>query len=164
MFKPLLIAMLVAAQLSTGSGVSAYVCIGDDGWFRIDAGAESCSACRSVCCTKANLPARDTAQSCCRHPGERKAESAQSEVSAVEASGSCDCTHIPVMVSSEQSAKAVRNLISCELEDSSSSLACQPTIGDIFRPAVDRLGLHRSRFLQTPDFSLVVVSSVVLRC
>jgi hypothetical protein len=75
----------------------------------------------------------------------------------------CDCVHIPIVASSDQPARALRNTTTLEFEQLSLLVAQAPSIGlgclTLSRPSVpicDVCGV--------PDFTLTVISTVIIRC
>jgi hypothetical protein len=159
MAKPLLILMLLTAQLLTGSSVSVYLCIASDGSLRTDTGPDSCTSCQDTCSDSACGAL--TAE---RHGSERQGRNRllqTCEVPALETP--CDCVHIPIVTSSDQPARTAQSSITLEFEQLSSLVAPVSSIGlgclSLSRPNVlycDVCGVH--------DFTLTVISTVIIRC
>lgn len=165
MIKSLLILMLMTTQLLAGSGVSVYLCIGSDGSYRIDAGRDSCTSCKVTCGAGCNPCSDDSAGQhdglpCGTHGNDRLLQQAI-ETLAVEES--CDCTHIPIMTSSDQPTRAARTSITVDLERFSSLVAQAPGIGLAYLP-VPQSSFHCCDTSTVPDFTLTVVSTVIIRC
>lgn len=160
MAKWSLILMLMTTQLLAGSCDSIYLCIGSDGTYRIDGGPDACSTCQVTCeasCTACSGVERLGDSPCSTHLGERNCRSAVEKLEE-----SCDCTHIPVVLSSDQPARTVRSSVAVELE--LSSLVVQPpAIGLIYLPVLSSR-LCSDCTSAIPSFSLTVVSTVVIRC
>ncbi|MFO0903703.1 MAG: hypothetical protein U0939_11925 [Pirellulales bacterium] len=165
MAKSLLILMLMTTQLLAGSGDSVYLCIGSDGSYRIDAGRDSCTSCDVTCgadcCADSNdsIGQRDGLP-CGTHGNNRRFQQAIETLAAEE---SCDCTHIPIMTSSDQPTRAARASITVDVERLSLLVAQPSSIGLACLPAPPS-SLHRWVNSAIPDFALAVISTVIIRC
>lgn len=165
MVKSLLILMLVMTQLLAGSGDSVYLCIGNDGSYSIHAESAPCApgqvTCGSGChsCNDAS-PGQQERSPCGNHPGDRAVFQTGDPLVLA---GTCDCTHIPVVMASDQPTRTTRNSIAVDFEWLSSLLAQAPTI-DIAYQSVLQLTFHCYDTSTVPDFTLTVVSTVVIRC
>lgn len=162
MTKALLALMLMTAQFLGGTAASVYLCIGEDGTFGFHTDGS--------CCTEGSEYLTVVA-GCCRdcepaghhHVGgmcgaDSTALPAASDRSAEDG---CGCSHIPVVVATEQPAGIFRAswLGECSL--------LFATWVPEFVPAclfARSLTMDRSVAAVTPNFRLVVVSTVVIRC
>jgi len=165
MAKSLLILMLVTTQLLAGSGDSVYLCIGNDGSYSIHAECDSCTPSQVTCetgchsCNDSSLGQQGRSP-CGNHPGDR----AVSQIGdPLVMAGACDCTHIPLVMASDQPTRTTRNSIAVDFEWLSSLLAQAPTI-DIAYQSVLQLTFRCYDTSTVPDFTLTVVSTVVIRC
>lgn len=164
MARPILILMLMMTQLLSGTGVSVYLCIGCDGSFGIHAGSDSCPPCQSDS-TNSCHSCRDSApehhqSSCARHGSERPTPDTGNEFVA---EASCGCTHIPVVVSSDQPSRAVRTSVTVDVEQFRSLVALPTFIGSDWH-VLSRALLDDYPASAVADFFLTVVSTVVIRC
>lgn len=165
MVKSLLVLMLVMTQLLAGSGDSVYLCIGNDGSYSIHAGSAPCTpgqvTCGSGChsCNDAS-PGQQERSPCGNHLGDRAVSQTGDPLVLA---GACDCTHIPLVMASDQPTRTTRNSIAVDFEWLSSLLAQAPTI-DIAYQSVLQLTFRCYDTSTVPDFTLTVVSTVVIRC
>ena len=167
MARSLLILMLMATQLLSGSCRSLNLCISNDGAFCcIDGGPESCTCCQKhnerlpeSCCDE---HARDAvSDTCCEHSEE---ESTEADAQGSVAGSPCGCTHIPLMVSSSQPTTIARSALNEFVERNSLFVAWLPSLAA--SDAVNATSLHMRWFEPpvVPDFALTVISTVVIRC
>jgi len=165
MAKSLLILMLVMTQLAAAGRGSVYLCIGDDGnYCCLDAGPESCK-----CCHDEQKQQHDACCEVCdeEHPGRPSQHQGDDEPQPCDgvlvAADSCGCTHIPVVMSSDESRNAVRSTLSVDVERSFSLMALPRALGS----AGDAIAHPLSRWADppaVPDIALTVLSTVVIRC
>lgn len=105
MAKSLLMIVLVTMQLLTGSGVSAYLCIGDNFQIRFHIDSNSCTFCLGCMVDgSADKEAKTNQQHnyCCMAHADHSIT--DSRVTA----DLCDCIHIPVMLASGHVIRIVR--------------------------------------------------------
>ncbi len=158
--KLLIILMLATTQLLSGSGVSLYLCISNDGIFCIHWGAVCGNSCQSSsessCGSCSNDDAEQRRNQLCR-----SRDSGPLDHLAIQ--DSCDCTHIPIALSSGQPTAHAQTSVTVDSERLSSNFVQMPCIGFACLPmplsAVDRFGASK-----IPDFTLTVVSTVIIRC
>lgn len=172
MARMLLSLLLLTTQLLAGVCGSLHLCIGDDGSFcGIDAGPKSCH-----CGHRDDQPSSESgchpqlsdvlAKPCCEHHDgpHPQNESTDLAVCISIPADSCACTHIPLVLSSEKSTTVLRSPLNESLERSSLLAAWLPVLllDDDRSPG----GSIRQRLepAERPDFSLTVISTVVIRC
>lgn len=165
MAKSLLILMLVTAQFLSGSGGSFCLCISGDGSFCIDAGAGACSSCKVICGSGCNTTCDASTKSgdasrCRTHENDR---SMRLTLETPTAEGSCDCTHIPVMVPSSPPTRVGRSSVSVDFERLS-LLVAQVTVVDVAYVQVPPSSIHCCEVSAIPNFTLTVISKVNIRC
>ncbi len=165
MSKSLLILMLVTTQLLTGGGVSGYICISSNGSFGFHFGSSSCTSCQVACeahgksCDDSNAQ-----QSCNSSCGKHRIEQLNKvTIGTLGVAKSCDCTHIPVTIESEQPTRVARNLTTADYKFLASLVALLPTIGNCCQ-AISQTPFRSIGTSVAPDFSLTVISTVVIRC
>lgn len=165
MAKSLLILMLTVTQLLTGSGDSVYLCISNDGSFCcFDTGPDSCT-----CCHDEHREAVHNA--CCDSCGgvEHAPNGDVDEVTPMNANGSlsatdpCGCTHVLVMMSFDQSTGSISPCNSVDGARLIALLALPPTVA-LDQLVVAKPLFRRSEPPRVPEFSLIVISTVVIRC
>ena len=171
MAKPLLILMLVATQLLAGSGGSVHLCVkGDGSYCCIDADPASCTCCRNQeeprnSCGDLGLVelGKGCTSGCCGP--QRPPEPAEEERPEALSGGTCSCTHVPLVVSSEPQSTPVRSEATASDEQSAvpavwlaASLVRNAFIAP--SPPLD----WWSRQAEIPCYALTVVSTVVIRC
>lgn len=166
MAKSLLILMLVMTQLLTGSGGSLYLCIKNDGsGFCFDTDIASCTCCHNHKVNQQNPCVTcgcEKAESCCKDDDNEASTSAHHGLLAAE---SCGCTHIPVMVSSEQPTTVARSSVTTESDRLTLLLAWLPSLRSIDGFVVSASPYrHWSGPPAVPDFALTVVATTVIRC
>lgn len=164
MTKSMLILMLITTQLLSWSGASLYLCIDSDGSYCIHAGPDSCTSCQVTgagqnACSDANLGQRGGSL-CGKHGEDRLI---QHSVAVVEPVESCDCTHIPIMLASDQRTRAARESIALDFARLSSVVAQAPAVGLVCL-SVFQSGFHCCDASAVPDFTLTVISTVIIRC
>lgn len=168
MAKSLLILMLMTTQLLAGGGGSVYLCISNDGTCCcIDAGPASCTCCHEqetiqhdTCCAEPGCEV--ASESCCEFHEEGSPSSNHYGVVAVD---SCGCTHIPVMVSSDQPTTVTRSSMTTDAERISLLVALPLSLGSGFEISAPSLHFRWNGPPTTvPDFALTVISTVVIRC
>jgi hypothetical protein len=160
MTKTLLILLLMTMQLLAGSGASVYLCIGSDGSYGIETNTESCL------CDNDD----DHDESCPCDCDDRHCEHRETAVhiqftgDGVGKAMPCGCTHIPLIVSSNQSDLYVRSVANHDTDRQLLLLAVPSNdsiFGELASCAVERWHVAHA---DVPDFSLTVVSTVVIRC
>lgn len=161
MTKTLLILLLMTMQLLAGSGASVYLCIGCDGSYGIETNTESC-----LCDGKNHTDGESCACDCDDQHCEHRESPAQVQLAGegVSRERPCGCTHIPLIVSSDRYRHFVRSLANHKA-GRVLFLAAAPS-NDCFSYAVascTELRWHVSR-ADVPAFSLIVVSTVIIRC
>lgn len=168
MAKLLIILMLMTTQLLAGTCRSMHLCISNDGSYCcIDAGPDSCT-----CCQKHS---EGVPEACCdEHAGdevsEKCGEHCEEEITEPDAQSSvagdpCGCTHIPLMGSSSHpTITPARTTINESIERCSLLVAWLPAL--FARDAAVAPSPHLRWFDPpvVPDFSLTVISTVVIRC
>ncbi|ODA29090.1 hypothetical protein [Planctopirus hydrillae] len=165
MAKSLLILMLMTTQLLAGSGGSVYLCICNDGSCTcFDAGPDLCTCCHDEhkegvrhCCGGCE---KDGDRAPCSHHDE---EQPVCPDDIFVAGDPCGCTHIPVVMSSDQPTNVVRPSRSVEGERLFSLIALLPMLA-FDHYAVAHPPLRWADPPVVPDFALTVVSTVVIRC
>lgn len=161
MAKSLLVLMLVTTQLLAGSGDSVYLCIGNDGSYSIHSECDSCTPSQITCgigchsCNNASPGQKERL-----HPGER---SVSPTGDPPVLAGLCDCTHLPIVMASDLPTMVTRNSITVDLECLSFLFTQAPTINVARRSAL-QLTFCWLDTSTIPDFTLTVVSTVVIRC
>lgn len=167
MAKSLIVLVLMTTQFLTGISGSVYLCISNDGSYCcIDAGPASCE-----CCHEPVEPSHDA---CCAEPGCEVAsefsceahdeDSPQPDRHSFAAVDPCGCTHVPVMVSSDQPTTVARSSTAVDVERLSLLIALPLTLGSGLEIAVPSPHIHWSGPPAVPNFSLTVISTVVIRC
>ncbi len=166
--KTLLILMLMTTKLLAGSGGSLYLCVSDDGSHCcIDTGPASCACCHDheqishdTCCS--DHPCEDdSAATSCEQNEDEAAPLGQRDLLADEP---CECTHIPVMISTNQPTTVARSLMMAEAEWLSLQISVlSVSCGSVEDPASSQYRCW-SGPPTVPDFTLTVISTVVLRC
>lgn len=165
MTKSLLILVLMTTQLLAGSGASVYLCIGSDGSYRIDAGRDSCTSCKVACgagctaCSDDSTGQHDDLP-CGTHGNDRPFQQAIEMLASEE---SCDCTHIPIVTSSDQPTRTARTSIAVDFEQLSVLVAQAPGIGFAYLP-VPQSSFRCCDTSAVLDFTLIVVSTIIIRC
>ena len=164
--------MLVATQLLAGSGVSVHLCFSSDGSFCcIDGGAASCSCCKPADEPKKSLEnqlpagnARKCNAGCCKVAnnewhGEEKYPPALAEAP-------CGCTHIPLALASGEQSIASRSgaAPSERVSHQFSALWLPATLLNAADLSLLPPRLEMGRQPHVPNYTLVVVSIVVIRC
>jgi hypothetical protein len=168
MAKSLLILMLMTTQLLAGSGGSLYLCVSNDGSYCcIDTGPASCTCCHDhekipdvACCSDPACEDESAASSCEHHQD----EAPQPRQIDLLVGDPCGCTHVPVMISSDQPTTVARSSITAEAERLSLQIAflSAPCVGiEVAAPAPP---LRWSGPPAVADFALTVISTVVIRC
>lgn len=160
MTKQLLVLLLITMQLLAGSGASVYLCIGCDGSIGIETNAESCQ------CDDDHTDGVSYLCECeDRHCEHRETPAqVQSTGEDVSKDSPCGCTHIPLIVSSERSRHFVRTLANHEA-GRLLLLTAVPPNACLCYSLVNCMGLRwHVACADVPDFSLTVVSTVVIRC
>jgi len=158
--------MLMTTQLLAGSGGPVYLCISNDGSYCcIDTGPASCTCCHGqeaiqhdACCGEPGCEA--VSESCCEPHDEDPSQSDGHGLAAVDP---CGCTHIPVMVSSDQPITA-RSSTTTDVERLSLLVALPLALGSGLEIAAPSPHIHWSGPPAVPDFALIVISTVVIRC
>lgn len=166
MAKSLLILMLMTTQLLAGSGGSVYVCISNDGSYCcFDAGPESC-----MCCQDERETVHESRCGGCEEDGNKapcgRHEEGQPtcpDDDILVAGDPCGCTHIPVVMPSDQPTNVARSSNSVDGERLISLIALLPTLA-FDHHAVAHLPLRLADPPAVPNFALTVVSTVVIRC
>ena len=166
MARSLLILMLMTTQLLAGSSGSVYLCISNDGSYCcFDTGPDSCTCCHD----EQKEVVRHTCCGGCEKDGDHALWSHHEEGQPVclddifVAGDPCGCTHIPVVMSSDQPTNVVRSSSSVDGERLISLIAVLPTL--VFDHHVTaHPPLRRADPPELPDFALTVVSTVVIRC
>lgn len=163
--RSLLILMLMTTQLLSWSGGSFYLCIASDGSYRIDAGPDSCASCRMTCGTGCNACTEDSPGQhgdfpCGKHGN---AGLIQPLIETPADEESCDCTHIPITVSSDQPTRNAQTSVSVDFERLSSLVAQARSIG-LACPQAPPSSFHRRDTSIIPAFTLTVVATVIIRC
>lgn len=165
MSKSLLILMLMTTQLLTGGGVSGYICISSNGSFGFHFGSSSCTSCQVAC--EADGKSRgdsNSQQSCSSSCGKHRVDRLKKVTIGTQGvARSCDCTHIPVTIESEQSTRVARKSVTADYEELASLVALLPTIGNCCQ-AISQTTFHSIGIPVVPNFSLTVISTVVIRC
>ncbi|WP_437186511.1 hypothetical protein SH668x_003665 [Planctomicrobium sp. SH668] len=169
MAKSLLILMLMTTQLLAGSGGSVYLCISNDGEYCcLDTGPRSCTCCQEhqqeaaheTCCSDAGCT-EGIAEPSCGHHDETSPCPEQNRVVKDDA---CGCTHIPVAASAGHPTTVTRPTVTVDSERLALLVAWLPTWLS---------GTDAASFLPhfrwtgppaVPDFTLTVISTVVIRC
>jgi hypothetical protein len=165
MAKSLIILMLMTTQLFAGSGESVYLCISNDGSYCcLDAGPETCTCCRNheepsedACCSNAAC----AGEVACGHHDET---SPCPNYFGRIASDPCGCTHIPVMSSAAKPTTIARTSVRAEAERLALLDACLPTCFIGVDAATLSPHLRWTGPPAVPDFTLTVISTVVIRC
>lgn len=158
MVKSLLILMLVATQLVSGSGGSVYLCVKSDGTYCcLDSGPASCNCCQDELPeTLADSDCGDAACQCHDRDGVQQSV-------AIEDDG-CGCTHIPLIVVVEQPARIVRTAMATDVERLALLVAWSPAFyfgDDVPVSWPPNTGGQPTGI---PDFALTIISTVVIRC
>lgn len=162
--KSLLVLMLMVTQLLMGSGVSLYLCIRGDGSYHIDAGAESCDSCQISPETDGSCGTSRAEQKCGSACDKHKQNNGRENIVEVEGPNApCDCTHVPLLVASEQLAQPARNVLPGDFEQMVSLAALPPTLGAVCPIAQHQKACFLNNLALT-DFSLAAISTVVIRC
>lgn len=164
MAKPFLILLLTAMQFLTGSGTSIYLCIGMDGSWTIHSESAGCTSCEST-----GAAGHHSSPECSKEPvcspcsGHAADHADEPSVAALTLTDSCDCTHVPVVVNIVQPSRAapISIAVDCERLLQFSALPLFIGIGwqGVSRPQWDVCG-HAA----AANFSLTVVSTIVIRC
>lgn len=164
MAKSLLILMLMTTQLLSGTCGSLHLCISSDGSFCcIDAGPESCTCCHGhddasheACLEEAE------SEDCCEHCEQL---AIQSDAQGLVATDGCGCVHIPLMVTSSQPTTVARDTTRESVERYFLLVALLPSLLNGSGQYV-AFSPHHSWFEPSvvPDFALIVISTVVIRC
>lgn len=165
MSKSLLILMLMTTQLLAGGGVSGYICISSNGSFGFHFGSSSCTSCQVACEVDGKSRGDCNAQqscgtSCSKHRIDRFHKVT---IGTLGVAKSCDCTHIPVIIESEQPTRVARNLTTADYKQLASLVALLPTIGNCCQP-IPQTAFHSNGTSVASDFSLTVIATVVIRC
>lgn len=170
MTKSLLILTLMTTQVLAGMGATFYVCVGDDGSYCcIDAGPASCTCCHN---DKEQEPliltipltawdGQDGGNSV-RGPREQPRPLNRS-ADAIFSGDSCNCAHIPVMMSSEQPTTVARSPLSPNVEWRWCLFAMPSELGNDDHADTPH-PLRRDNLPDVLDFVLTVVRTVVMRC
>jgi len=175
MARAILILTLVTTQLLSVSGDAIYLCVRNDGsTCCVDAGPESCTCCQapdklaeSESCHESDCDSHGLAH------GHGLAATCHEEhavpATQIPAIGSvigddCDCTHIPLAVSSEQPTINSRQSAAANLDFHAYLLAPagqEHEIGSV----VGDFSLQQWLGDAPPiDFALTVISTIVIRC
>ena len=167
MVKSLLILMLMTMQLLAGSGGSVYLCISNDGEYCcLDTGPQSCTCCQEhqqeaaheTCCSEVGCSGKIAGPPC----GQRNESSSLSGEMVMD--GACGCTHVPIAASADHPTTVIRPTVTVESERLALLVAWLPTrLGDTDAAAF----LPHFRWTgppAVPDFTLTVISTVVIRC
>lgn len=161
MTKTLLILLLITMQLLAGSGASVYLCIGCDGSYGIETSTESC-----LCDTDDHADDESCPCDCDDRHCEHRETAVHVQLTGDGASkdSPCGCTHIPLIVSSSQSHLLGRSVANLDAGRQSFLLAVPPN-NSVFSALASRADVrwHVAR-ADVLDFSLTVVSTVVIRC
>jgi len=162
MIRSLLILMLIATQLLTGSRVSAYLCVSNDGLCRIDSGSASCTSCRDACnatrqSSELFAACRDEVQQCTSHR-EAASRGVQNQITK-----SCGCFHVPILVASEQPAHSLQGRAVVDVELQLSTIA-PAVVSPTGCASVLQSRVTSSDTSAAVAYSLIVVSTVVMRC
>lgn len=167
MTKSLLILMLMTTQLSSGSGVSVFVCIRNDGsCICLDSGPTSCTCCKKHdgCQHCACHPDTDCEETVASNCGCHDNESPKPVQFGFLAGDSCGCTRFPVMVSSNQPTTITRSTIPVEVDQLALLAAWLPTLCSGVQVVSTQPHLGWRGPPTVPDFTLAVISTVVIRC
>lgn len=158
MVKSLLMIVLITLQLLAGSGVSAYLCIGDDFQIRFHTDSDTCSSCSvsAVGCTACEQAKTDQHHQCCM------THSDQSTIDSLVTADSCDCIHIPVILASGHVIRILRPICAEDLKLLlSPSLIHDTTHFNCHTFQTDVICLPE--WPNSPD-TLFALSTIIIRC
>ena len=167
MFRSLIIVTLMSTQLLAGSAGTAFLCVCNDGSsVCVCPGPDACTCCRESCERSPENCLDSTSREaesdhCC---GNCADDPVQSDVFFAVDSVPCGCTYIPLMVESVQPTTMTRSAIMETVERYSLIVSLLPT--SVGSDEVDMRPPHW-HWLQppaVPNFSLTVISTVVIRC
>lgn len=162
MVRSLLLLTLVLTQLLAGSGASVYLCIDEDGLCCVDGGAESCTCCQQIQAEATDACGRDHGDSqCCRH---EESQPSDSNEGGSVTNDACDCTHLPLTMPSDQPASPARKLNASDAGRLLALTALVPSSLD-FVLSFDGPQVSESLgALAVPDFTLLMVTAIIIRC
>jgi hypothetical protein len=165
MTKWALFLTLAIAQLLSGSGGNVYLCVKNDGsCYCVDAGPESCTCgseregCQQEACCEGTEC--EGGKACGNH-----CSASCSEQHQFAANDPCQgCSHIPLLISAEQPTSVSR--ASTELSEAQRVVlfAASNPVPRLSEFSPTGLEVRRSSPPTVRDFSLTMLSTVVIRC
>ncbi|MBS0207766.1 MAG: hypothetical protein JSS27_02320 [Planctomycetes bacterium] len=161
MARLLLILMLMTTQLLTGSGASVYLCVGSNGSYCFDSGPDSCSCCHEEHETTGDGCKHEHDDAACNHHDE--SQPVQPGTDRLTALDPCGCTHIPVMLPSDQPTNASRAAVKVDVERLT-ALITLPLLSSFDGWLASQPAIHWSDPPPDGNFALTIVSTVVIRC
>jgi hypothetical protein len=167
MTKSLLILMLMTTQLLAGTCGSLSLCISNDGSYCcIDTGSASCTCCQfhgeilhDACCDE---PGCEAVSECCSEHHDE--EFLNPDPHGIVASDRCGCTHIPLAISSSQVTTVARSTMAEVIERCSRLVAWLPPLASGGETDAPSRHLRWFEPPAVPEFVLIVLSTVVIRC
>jgi hypothetical protein len=167
--KSLLILMLAALQVLSGTGAARFLCISRSGSVCIDSGPESCQCCGHDESCRDEEPDNDE-HGCCHNDAVTKSCDAQkadrpaASESAIVADETCGCTHISISAGQYTVVKAASTAM--ELDQFGALLAWASSIGLSQDAAF--IPTNLSRFGDPPyaarSQALSILATIVIRC
>lgn len=175
MTRAILILTLMATQLLSVSGDAIYLCVRNDGsTCCVDAGPDSCACCDghdemldSHACQASDCAASELgldhhlAADCCEN---YDVPVPQSSAFAVVGVDTCDCTHIPLTVTSEQPTITSRHGDAADFDFHAFLLAPVVQEREVFLLSQDFSVQHWLCEAPRIDFALTAISTIVIRC
>lgn len=166
--KSLLLLMLLAGQLLSRNAISFYLCLANDGSFCCVSTSPSCGdSCQTPSCSSHDACGHADAGSQLSCPLAGRDEGGKLPVRCLSnylvSAESSECTHIPVLTTDAQASNAVRSPITVNVR-LIASLVSQASIVSAEHPSISLLLAHCCRNSAARSFSLIVVSTVVVRC
>ena len=165
MAKSLLILMLVTTHLLAGNGNSFYLCIGNDGSYSIHAESDTHTSRKVAPKVDCHSCCDSSLKEQCSAPGGKRPVNGLMPLAddCPTFSESCGCTHIPIVMASDQPTRSGRNSIAMDFEQLHSLVVRAPSI-DVARQSLFRISLHSYDSSMIPDLILTVISTVVICC
>lgn len=179
MGKWLLALLMTSTQLLVGSGGSVYLCVSRDGsHFCFDSGPDSCTCCRAEATSSApasgscGCPSRPgdsggdcgSQISCCAdEPDEHEQPAAGCEFGVLIAADLCGCVHFPIVIGSDQLPTIVRAAMRLDGTELVSVVVSPPVFIGYALSACPQFRWDE-QLGRRADYSLIVISTVVMRC
>ncbi len=161
MFRTLITLVLSMAQLLAGNGASVYLCIGSDGSYCLDAGPDSCACIQGEnAIADSDCKHEHGDSDCDGHTDSQPVPNERDFLSSVDAGG---CTHIPILVSSEQQTSAGRASLTVDAKRLA-ALFPWPLSSGFGGRLASPPEFYPFRPPSVANSTLTAISTVVIRC